>query len=297
MTDGAACRTERRPTTASRFKPSSTRSPRRRRPARDFGLDVLSRDFDRGVAAARRRRTASGVRSADLRDREAAERRRADRRGDVARSPGTRSRSTNALYPPGDPARRFATPQTRRRADARRREARGMRRHIGPISRRSSSSATRRPSTRKAVFEKYFGAWTAQGPKPNVEPPPVPRERARAGHRSGDRPRSVVGAARRDVPLVRTDPDWALLQLANAALTGGFYSSLLYHDLREVHGYAYSVGSGFSAGKVRGTFERRATGAIRRISSRPKAQVARDADATAAAADRSRIVSCVRRRC
>jgi zinc protease len=37
-------------------------------------------------------------------------------------------------------------------------------------------------------------------------------------------------------------------------LTGGFYSSLLFHDLREVHGYAYSIDSRFAAGKTRGTF-------------------------------------------
>ena len=37
-------------------------------------------------------------------------------------------------------------------------------------------------------------------------------------------------------------------------LTGGFYSSLLYHDLREVHGYAYDVESRVSAGRVRATF-------------------------------------------
>lgn len=37
-------------------------------------------------------------------------------------------------------------------------------------------------------------------------------------------------------------------------LTGGFYSSLLYHDLREVHGYAYSIDSRVSADKVRATF-------------------------------------------
>ena len=57
--------------------------------------------------------------------------------------------------------------------------------------------------------------------------------------------------------MVRTDPDWAQLRVANAVLTGGFYSSLLYHDLREVHGYAYYVGSTFDAGKVRSSFELR----------------------------------------
>ncbi len=54
--------------------------------------------------------------------------------------------------------------------------------------------------------------------------------------------------------MKRDDPAWAQLTLANAVLTGGFYSSLLYHDLREVHGYAYDVESRLSGGMVRTTF-------------------------------------------
>jgi len=56
------------------------------------------------------------------------------------------------------------------------------------------------------------------------------------------------------LPIRRADPAWAQLELANAVLTGGFYSSLLFHDLREVHGYAYSVQSRVQAGRVRSTF-------------------------------------------
>ena len=44
-----------------------------------------------------------------------------------------------------------------------------------------------------------------------------------------------------------------MLQLANAALSGGF-GSLFYHDVREVHGYAYSVDRSFSGGHNRSTF-------------------------------------------
>jgi zinc protease len=53
----------------------------------------------------------------------------------------------------------------------------------------------------------------------------------------------------------RTDPDWAPLLLATTALTGGFYSSILYHDLREVHGYVYSVGSAQHTGKTRSSYQ------------------------------------------
>jgi zinc protease len=57
-----------------------------------------------------------------------------------------------------------------------------------------------------------------------------------------------------NIDLHRTDAEWPALEVANTALTGGFYSSLLYHDLREVHGYAYYVGSNVVAGKFRSTF-------------------------------------------
>ena len=56
------------------------------------------------------------------------------------------------------------------------------------------------------------------------------------------------------IPLIRSDAAWAPLAVANTVLTGGFYSSLLYHDLREVHGYAYSIESRISSGRTRSTF-------------------------------------------
>jgi zinc protease len=46
-----------------------------------------------------------------------------------------------------------------------------------------------------------------------------------------------------------------LLHLANTVLSGGFYASLLFHDLRELHGYVYSVSSSLAPGRNRSTFE------------------------------------------
>jgi zinc protease len=56
------------------------------------------------------------------------------------------------------------------------------------------------------------------------------------------------------LPLTYKDPDYPVLRLANTVLSGGFYASLLFHDLRETHGYVYSVNSGFTAGRNRSTF-------------------------------------------
>jgi zinc protease len=110
------------------------------------------------------------------------------------------------------------------------------------------------PEQAKAIFERYFGEWKASGPKPNTEPPAVPANApAQVNVPATGRVQSSVRLVQ-TVPLVRADPAWAQLQVANAVLTGGFYSSLLYHDLREVHGYAYSVGSRLSAGKTRASF-------------------------------------------
>ncbi|MEO6836663.1 MAG: pitrilysin family protein [Candidatus Tumulicola sp.] len=158
-----------------------------------------------------------------------------------------------ALYPPGDPEQRFASPRS-----------------VGGLTldmvKAWYASAFRpdlttivvigdtTPEQAKAVFEKYFANWTAAGPKPNVYPSPVPPNSAsQVTVPATGRVQSSVQLVE-TVDLVRTDPDWAQLQLANAVLTGGFYSSLLYHDLREVHGYAYYVGSSLNAGKVRSTF-------------------------------------------
>ena len=158
-----------------------------------------------------------------------------------------------ALYPAGDPERRFATPQS-----------------VGGLTLNMAKSwyasayrpdlativviGDTTPERAKAVFEKYFAQWKADGPKPNVYPPPVPANApSQVTVPATGRVQSTVQLVE-TVPMVRTDPDWAQLQVANAVLTGGFYSSLLYHDLREVHGYAYSVESRLGAGKVRSTF-------------------------------------------
>ena len=55
--------------------------------------------------------------------------------------------------------------------------------------------------------------------------------------------------------LNRFDPDYYPLQLGNHVLGGGFYATRLYHDLRQVAGYVYTVDVGLQAGKTRTTYE------------------------------------------
>jgi zinc protease len=158
-----------------------------------------------------------------------------------------------ALYPAGDPEQRFATPASVGALtldDVKSWFANAYRPDLTTIVVVGDTT----PDAAKALFEKYFGSWNASGPKPNVYPPSVPP------NAPGGVDVPATGRIQSSVqlvetlPLVRKDPDWAPLQLANAVLTGGFYSSLLYHDLREVHGYAYRVSSEVAAGEVRSTF-------------------------------------------
>jgi len=161
--------------------------------------------------------------------------------------------TAKALYPPDDPAQRFASVATVSGVtfdDVKGYYASAYRPDLTTIV--VVGDVT--PERAQQVISKYFGQWTASGPKPRTEPPSAPLNRASAT----DVP--ATGRVQSTVELIettgikRTGTDWPALQVANAILTGGFYSSLLYHDLREVKGYVYYVGSGVSTGKTRSSF-------------------------------------------
>jgi zinc protease len=157
-----------------------------------------------------------------------------------------------ALYPVGDPARRAATPQTAGSVtldDVKAYYASTFRPDLTTIV--AVGDIT--PAHARAVIEKSFGAWTATGPAPDIYPPAIPRNKPSSAQVPAfGRIQSDVTLAQ-TLPLSYNDTDFPVLQLANAALSGGF-GSLLYHDVREVHGYAYSVDSSFAGGHNRSTF-------------------------------------------
>jgi zinc protease len=218
----------------------------------DFGVRVLSSNFDRGVAllADEELHPAFAAKAFGIVQHQTV----GSLTGEVTSPDHLAEVALNkALYPAGDPDQRYATPAT-----------------VGALTLDQVKSWYRdayrpdlttivvigdtTPEAAKAAFEKYFGGWTATGTKPNVYPPAVPPNApANVVVPATGRVQSTVQLVE-TMPLLRTDPAYPQLQLANAVLTGGFYSSLLYHDLREVHGYAYYVGSSISAGKVRSTF-------------------------------------------
>src|SRR6202042_1528900 len=54
--------------------------------------------------------------------------------------------------------------------------------------------------------------------------------------------------------LNRFDPDYYPLQLGTHVLGGGFYATRLYHDLRQVAGYVYTVDVALHASKTRASY-------------------------------------------
>ena len=53
------------------------------------------------------------------------------------------------------------------------------------------------------------------------------------------------------LPMTRFDEAFYPLQLGNHVLGGGFYATRLYHDLRQVTGYVYTVDVALNAQKTR----------------------------------------------
>ena len=158
-----------------------------------------------------------------------------------------------ALFPPADPSLRDSTPETvgSLTLDDVRDYYKAVFRPdlttivvIGKIT----------PEEARAAIEKYFGAWTATGPKPDTDLPPAPDNRAATV--------SVPDASRvqddvllaQTLPMTRADADYFALNLGNSVLGGGFYTARFSVDLRKKSGLVYSVASGAQAGRTRSVY-------------------------------------------
>jgi zinc protease len=218
----------------------------------DFDVNVLSSHFERGVQLLADEELHPAMQDADFKIVQS--QMAAGLTGEMT-SPDhlTRVAINKALYPASDPAQRFATPKSVSSltlADVKQWYATAYRPDMATVVVIGDTT----PEAARTLFERYFGSWKAIGPKPNVEFPAVPLSAAAQVHvPATGRVQSSVRLVE-TLGLVRSDPAWPQLQVANTVLTGGFYSSLLYHDLREIHGYVYNIESRVSAGKTRATF-------------------------------------------
>jgi zinc protease len=171
------------------------------------------------------------------------------------KSPGflTQHSLRAALYPQSDPSLRMATPESVSgiTLDAVRSYYQDVFRPdlttivvIGKVT----------PTQARATIEKYFSGWKASGPKPDVDLPQTPPNRAGViAVPDASRVQDIVVLAQ-NMALKRSDPDYYPLELGNAVLGGSFYSTRLSIDLRKNSGLVYSVGSTLQAGRTRGAY-------------------------------------------
>jgi zinc protease len=158
-----------------------------------------------------------------------------------------------ALVPAGDPTLRETTPQS---VDAL--TPADVQKYFATIFRPDLTTIVVAgditPDDAKATVTKYFGGWSASGPKPQIELPPVPNNLAASGVIAAPGRTQASVTLAEQTGLKRSDPDYYPLQVGNTILGGGFYSTRLYRDLRQHAGLVYNVSVGASATRTRGSY-------------------------------------------
>ena len=165
----------------------------------------------------------------------------------------TRRALSEALLPKNDPSLRDQTPATiaaLKLDDVKAYMKQAMRPDVTTIVIVGDIT----PAEARAQVEKAFGGWSATGPRPEVNLPPVPPNKATAAV-VGD-PQAVQDSVTlaEELPINRFSQDYYPMQLGTYVLGGGFYASRLYHDLRQVAGYVYTVDVNLRATKTRSTY-------------------------------------------
>jgi len=171
------------------------------------------------------------------------------------RSPGYRtSRALDvALLPAGDPTLREVTPATLGKVtldEVKQFHAAAFRPDLTTIVVIGDVTS----EEAKAVIGKWFGDWKAAGPKPDTKLPPVPLNKPSEANVDDRQAVQDSVTLSEQINLNRFDPDYYPLQLGNHVLGGGFYATRLYHDLRQVAGYVYTVDVSLRASESRATY-------------------------------------------
>jgi zinc protease len=110
------------------------------------------------------------------------------------------------------------------------------------------------PDEARSIIETYFGDWKADGPKPETEYQPIPDNKpAVVVVPNNSRVQDEV-TLEETLGLTRSHPDYYPLQVGLHILTGAFYATRLYHDLREKNGLVYTVEAFLNVGKTRALF-------------------------------------------
>jgi zinc protease len=158
-----------------------------------------------------------------------------------------------ALYPENDPMRREATPATVSKLtldDVRDYYRKVFRPDLTTIVVIGDIT----PDQATAVVGKYFGGWKAAGPRPDTTLPPVPINKPAIIHvpdSSRVQDEVLLGQT---LGMSRSDPDYYCLQVGIHVLSGAFYATRLYRDMREKTGLVYTVEAFLEAEKTRSVF-------------------------------------------
>jgi len=157
-----------------------------------------------------------------------------------------------AIVPEGDPQLRQATPKTMmalKIEDVRSYYALTYRPDLTTIVIVGDVS----PDQARRVVEQDFGAWTAKGPTPKIDLPPIGPSRSTDAHVPDSSNLQDTVALAESITLPVTNPDRFNLMVGNTILGGGF-SSRLYQDLRVKTGYVYNVDSQLDWSRTRGDY-------------------------------------------
>lgn len=111
-----------------------------------------------------------------------------------------------------------------------------------------------KPDVARAAVEKALASWPKGGERPAFAYPTPPALRVKTIYLI-DKPKSAQSVFSIGIPGPSRDtPDYYALQVMNNML-GGLFQSRLNHNIREVKGYSYGVGSGFNYGRGPGAFQ------------------------------------------
>jgi zinc protease len=161
---------------------------------------------------------------------------------------------SRALLPAGDPSLREATPQSVMAltlGDIKDYYAHAYRPDLMSIV--VIGKVT--PEEAQQAVEKYFGAWKAEGPRPDVDlPATAVNSPSQATVPDSTSVQDSVALAQ-NLGSNLYNPDRYALELGNQVLAGEFYASRLSRDLREKSGLVYTVSSHFDWNRTRAFFK------------------------------------------
>lgn len=219
----------------------------------DFSLQVLPEHFDRGVELLADNELSPALPESDFKTIQP--QLAASAAGELQSPDHVAAHAlTTALFPKGDPSQRETTP-----GDIKSLTIGDVQNYYHTAFRPDLTTivviGNVTPGNAVTVIQKYFGAWKAEGPKPNTLFPPAPANSVSVTQvPDTSRVQDKVTLAE-TLQITRTNSDYYPLELGNHVLGGGFYATRLYRDLREKSGLVYYVGSSFIIGLTRGVYQ------------------------------------------